>query len=254
MDEEAEYRAALSKNGMDDRSAQAQGPLMDFFAGAIRLEAALITQREILREFERIVREGQHDAAINGTVGTKEIFTGWRQLLGRWRSLFVFASATPGQKREEPGRDERWMEKEKNLRSMVTAIQRETQHALETLYAGSGLPVRYRTLPALVSFYEYFQTGRCNTLSGGEGAYSVFDAEVRAGTAALQADEAWARREAIGPMHPMLLRCLTQSRETARRVAQEAAQAGTGADLALLPEWSAFARGVRRAGELAEND
>ena len=144
---------------------------------------------------------------------------------------------------------------------MVMDMLGETQRALDKLYAGSGFAVRYRTLPALVCIYEYFLTGRCNTLSGGEGAYSVFDAEVRAGTAAAQADEAWARREAIGRKHPLLGRRLEQIHETAKGMAQEAAWAGEGEELAQLPVWSAFMRGIhheeswQKLGEKqAEND
>lgn len=252
MDEEAEYRAAIRADWAERRDDQAhQGPLMTFFAEAIELEAALVTQKEILCEFERIMRAGLPDAQKKRDDCRKRSSGICKRMPAWWRAVLDFIGPLRSRKEHREALDAQsqasWAAKEKRLHSAVMDMQEKTRRALDALYAGSGLPDRYRTLPALACFYEYFQEGRCNTLSGGEGAYSVFDAQVRTGTVAAQADEAWARREAIGRHHPLLSRRLTQIHETARRVAQEAAQAGDGEDLAQLAAWSAFVRSVQQA-------
>ena len=273
MDEQAATCAASNGDGWKEHSAQApQGPLMTFFEEAIDLEAALVTLKEILCGLERIDREGQTAAQKENTGNALRFSSIYRGLLGWRKAVWVFCGALLSKdvhrvercagkdvhrKASAAERRASWEKKEVALRGMVTELQKETQRALNELYTGSGFPDRYRTLPALVSFYEYFLVGRCNTLSGGEGAFSVFDAEVRAGTVAAQADEAWARREVIRRKHPVLYQRLMQVHETAWRVTQEAAEACDGEDLAQLDAWSAFARRVHQAEvwqKTAEND
>ena len=39
---------------------------------------------------------------------------------------------------------------------------------------------KYRNIVAVTSFYEYFDSGRCDALEGSTGAYNIFEQEVRA--------------------------------------------------------------------------
>ncbi len=66
----------------------------------------------------------------------------------------------------------------------------ETEKARETLrrliktknelYALGVVYEKYRNLVALTSFYEYLASGRCEALEGRDGAYNLYEAEVRA--------------------------------------------------------------------------
>lgn len=47
------------------------------------------------------------------------------------------------------------------------------------LYGYDIIYMKYRDAVALSSFYEYFESGRCNTLEGTNGAYSIYENECR---------------------------------------------------------------------------
>ena len=48
------------------------------------------------------------------------------------------------------------------------------------LYAYEIIFGKYRNFIALSSFYEYLMSGRCSTLEGPDGAYNIYEAEIRA--------------------------------------------------------------------------
>lgn len=50
---------------------------------------------------------------------------------------------------------------------------------LRRLYDLNIIHEKYRSLVPVTMFYEYFETGRCTTLTGHEGAYNLYEAELR---------------------------------------------------------------------------
>ena len=56
---------------------------------------------------------------------------------------------------------------------------KEITEELNRLYSINVLYPTYRELVAESSFYEYFSSGRCDTLEGAHGAYNLFEAECR---------------------------------------------------------------------------
>lgn len=55
----------------------------------------------------------------------------------------------------------------------------ETQRILDELYSQDILYPKYRNMIAVCSIYEYFATERCTELTGSNGAYNLYEAEVR---------------------------------------------------------------------------
>lgn len=59
----------------------------------------------------------------------------------------------------------------------------ETLHALvnaKKVYDDSNIIFgKYRDIVAYATFYEYFETGRCDSLTGPTGAYNMYEAEIR---------------------------------------------------------------------------
>jgi len=49
----------------------------------------------------------------------------------------------------------------------------------EKLYGCGVIFVKYRNIVALTSFLDYFLSGRCSTLDGADGAYNLYEAEIR---------------------------------------------------------------------------
>ncbi len=57
------------------------------------------------------------------------------------------------------------------------------------LYSCNIIFDKYRNIVALSSFYEYLMAGRCETLEGTNGAYNIYEAEIRADRIISQLDE-----------------------------------------------------------------
>lgn len=55
----------------------------------------------------------------------------------------------------------------------------ETEMVLQKLYDMDIIFPKYRNLPAVCMFFEYFASGRCSELSGPNGAYNLYEAELR---------------------------------------------------------------------------
>ncbi len=55
----------------------------------------------------------------------------------------------------------------------------ETQDTLLQMYSLDVIFPKYRNIIAVSSFYEYLLSGRCDKLEGAEGAYNIFESELR---------------------------------------------------------------------------
>lgn len=60
------------------------------------------------------------------------------------------------------------------------ALIKNTFIARNKLYAYDIIFEKYRDVVSLSSFYEYLMSGRCSTLEGTNGAYNIYEAEIRA--------------------------------------------------------------------------
>ncbi len=66
-------------------------------------------------------------------------------------------------------------------REMLRAKQMllNTEDALKKYYAQNIIYEKYRSFVPVTMFCEYFASGRCNTLVGHEGAYNIYESEIR---------------------------------------------------------------------------
>ncbi len=60
--------------------------------------------------------------------------------------------------------------------------KQQTQTVLEKYYSPDVIFPKYRNLPALTSIYEYLTSGRCEELTGPNGAYNLYETELRQNT------------------------------------------------------------------------
>ena len=56
---------------------------------------------------------------------------------------------------------------------------KETEETLRKLYDVGWIFPKYQNMVAVCSFYEYFVTGRCSQLTGADGAYNLYESEIR---------------------------------------------------------------------------
>ena len=65
----------------------------------------------------------------------------------------------------------------------------EAKKTLEEFYAKSGIYPKYCNLAAVCTIYEYLDSGRCTQLEGPDGAYNLFEAELRQDLIIMKLDE-----------------------------------------------------------------
>ena len=75
-----------------------------------------------------------------------------------------------------------WRQSSAEMSAYLSKPLAQTKELLDKLYAKDVIYPKYRTLPALTSIYEYFVTGRCDSLAGANGAYNMYEDEVRKDT------------------------------------------------------------------------
>lgn len=79
-------------------------------------------------------------------------------------------------------RVEQELEQKKKLSEILNEMikkKEETEYVLDQYYKKDIIFGKYRNLVAVCSFYEYFISGRCSTLTGHEGAYNIYENEIR---------------------------------------------------------------------------
>ena len=67
----------------------------------------------------------------------------------------------------------------KQLIAPMEKLLKDTRKNLDALYGADWLYPKYRTLPAVTTICEYFLSGRCSELTGPDGAYNLYKAELR---------------------------------------------------------------------------
>ncbi len=67
----------------------------------------------------------------------------------------------------------------KNEYDILTQEYERTKNNLSILYSLDVIYPKYRGMVPVCSFYEYLCSGRCNKLEGHEGAYNIYEMELR---------------------------------------------------------------------------
>jgi len=88
-----------------------------------------------------------------------------------------------------------------------------TQETLDKLYGLDIIYPKYRNLVAMCSMYEYFVTGRVSQLKGADGAYNLYESELRQDLIIAQLDRISAGLEKIKQNQYMLYSQLSKANE-----------------------------------------
>lgn len=83
--------------------------------------------------------------------------------------------------------------------------------ALNQLYSLNIIFPKYRNFIAISQIYEYFMSGRCTELEGHEGAYNIFENEVRQNIIIMQLNEALNQLEQIKQNQYMIYQALQEA-------------------------------------------
>lgn len=85
-------------------------------------------------------------------------------------------------------------------------LLKKTYAARNELYAYDIVFEKYRNPVALSSFYEYLASGRCASLEGADGAYNIYESEIRANRVIAQLDTVVSSLESIKENQYMMYR------------------------------------------------
>lgn len=117
-----------------------------------------------------------------------------------------------------------WNKSLETLNTYITQPLSATRTLLSKLYDTTAIYPKYRNLPALTSILEYFETGRCDELSGPHGAYNIYEDERRKDTVISQLNLVIDNLEKIKNSQYMLYQQVTSIQQNTAIVIDELEQ------------------------------
>ncbi len=142
-----------------------------------------------LMKYSNTVREKkaeQYDAYLNQKKAYDEYVSKKRQLYNidrfagtkaKFKSAFDHAAKVASAMYEEFA-----VKRNRAIEAEIVKLKkqiRESEEVLNRLYAMNILHPKYRNLAAASTIFEYLETGRCTELTGHEGAYNLYESELR---------------------------------------------------------------------------
>ena len=93
-----------------------------------------------------------------------------------------------------------------------------TQQTLQQFYSAGIIYPKYRNFVAVSTFYEYLASGRCTTLEGHEGAYNIYEQEIRMNTIISKLDDVLAHLDRIEGNQYMLASAIREGNRRADQI------------------------------------
>lgn len=116
---------------------------------------------------------------------------------------------------------EEWRKSKDDALSLLNARKRESETVLRDYYAPDYIYPKYRNLPAITSIYEYLASGRCDELTGPNGAYNLYESELRQNLIINQLSTIISNLEQIRQNQFMLYQEVAKINATTYRIASE---------------------------------
>ncbi len=97
-----------------------------------------------------------------------------------------------------------------------------TEDALSQYYYKGVIYEKYQNLVPITMFCEYFASGRCNSLTGHEGAYNIYENEIRLNLIVVKLDEVINRLDQIKENQYMLANMIQEGNREIKTLASAA--------------------------------
>lgn len=94
----------------------------------------------------------------------------------------------------------------------------DSQQLLGQMYSKNVIYVKYRNLPAISSFLDYFSSGRCSSLTGPYGAYNLYENDARMDGIITRLDRISTQLEQIQYNQQRLFEAVKACNETVNRL------------------------------------
>ncbi len=131
---------------------------------------------------------------------------------------FASAKAKDNQRVQEELRQK---ERLTELRGALAKQHEKTLELLRKYYAAGTIYPKYHTMNAVCSFYEYFLSGRCSSLTGHEGAYNIYESELRSNIIIAKLDDILANLEQIKSSQFMLYSAISEGNKKINQLVSE---------------------------------
>lgn len=109
----------------------------------------------------------------------------------------------------------------KNEQTKVDSFINQTKNILNEYYSQNIVFDKYRNFVAISSFHEYLSCLRCTTLEGYQGAYSIYESEMRQNLIINKLDEVIIHLKAIEQNQYMLYSAINESNSKTSSLIQE---------------------------------
>ena len=105
--------------------------------------------------------------------------------------------------------------------SQLGAPLRETKALLEKLYSADIIFPKYRNMVAMCTMYEYFASGRCTELTGANGAYNLYESELRQNIIINQLENVNANLEQVKQNQYILYQGIAETNQALREISAD---------------------------------
>ncbi len=105
-----------------------------------------------------------------------------------------------------------------NQLDQAVQLNEQTVEILSKLYSMGVVYPKYQGLVPISMLYEYLASGRCSQLQGHEGAYNLYEMEIRMNLIISKLDEIIYKLEAIKNSQYMLYQAIQESNQTAKHI------------------------------------
>lgn len=102
--------------------------------------------------------------------------------------------------------------------NQAKTVYNQTSLALRQSYDLGVIFPKYHGLVPISMFYEYFASGRCSSLEGHEGAYNIYEQELRMNLILNKLDDIIERLDQIQDSQYMLATAIRESNKTAQQI------------------------------------
>ena len=159
-----------------------------------------------------------------------------------------------GQKKASPEKTDTVARLRSALSEMNDALH-QSKRLLAGLYDRNIIPPKYRNPVAMTTIYEYFSAGRVCTLTGDDGAFSLYETELRQNIISDNLHEISRNPERIRAHQPALYTALETGNRTLRNITSGTGHGvGINEDAELLAGISAYVAGLTRESAAALAD
>ena len=104
--------------------------------------------------------------------------------------------------------------------SVLRSANEKTKNCLQQLYSKNVLYPKYRNYACVCTLYEYFDSGRCTTLEGHEGAYNLLENEMRLNRIITQNDRILENLETMKQNQELLYESIQEGNRKADQIFQ----------------------------------